>query len=98
MRSTLLATVILVLAAPAVPAAAQSGAPPAAPTGPDRLACQANLTRLRVSIPPWEGTRPWAVRLLDRMRPMPEGRRAGHAYCSILLDEAVVRFGSDGSG
>lgn len=101
MRSIPVLAAILVLASPIVPAAGQSGvqsgAPSATPAAPGRLACQANLTRLRVSIPPWEEARPWAARLLDWGRRAPEGNRAGHAYCTSLLDEVVVRFGPAGS-
>lgn len=100
----LLLAMLLVPVLPAGPAAAQSsmqasmqtGAPAAAPVGGARLACWANLTRLKVSIPAWEEAEPWPVRLLGLGTSATEADLADRAYCAALLDEVVVSFGAAG--
>ncbi|HEV7368861.1 hypothetical protein [Arenibaculum sp.] len=78
-------------------ASMQTGAPAAAPTGAARLACWANLTRLKVSIPAWEEAEPWPIQLLGLGTSATQADLADRAYCAALLDEVVVSFGAAGA-
>jgi hypothetical protein len=79
------------VASPFDPVAPDTGRPETAPLQAGVPVCRLELTRLRVSIPPWEEARPWFEASFGHSDPTP-AQLEERNRCLALLNVPVVNF------